>query len=103
MRLELRGLLLDLVPDFAVEEHEGGEALLGHGCVAVRVGGVRRCFARSLAGRFLAPGVAFAACSRSPPLDVRVMLQYTQSGVRRGGQRASGAFFVCRLSEASGM
>ena len=44
MRLELRGLLLDLVPDFAVEEHEGREALFRHGVAAAAF---RGCFALS--------------------------------------------------------
>ena len=30
MRLELRGFLLDLVPDFTIKQHEGREALFRH-------------------------------------------------------------------------
>ena len=46
-----------------------------------------RLFRRQLAGRFVAPCVVFAAFFRSLPLDVRVILQHTQSGVQRGGVR----------------
>ena len=129
MGLELRGLFFYFISDFAVKQHEGREALFRHGCVTSteRRGNVlirllaslmtsrrgalvarraarafERLFRRQLAGWFLAPGVAFAACSRSLPLDVRFMLQRTQSGVQQGGQRASQGAFV-RLSEASGM
>ena len=44
MRLELRGFLLDLVPDFAVKQHEGREALFRHGFAAAAF---RGCFALS--------------------------------------------------------
>ena len=116
MRLELRGLLFYFVSYLTIEEHEGREALFRHGCVTSteRRGNVlirslaslmtsrrgalvarraarafERLFRRQLAGWFLAPGVAFAACSRSLPLDVRLMRQRTQSGVQRGAVRGS--------------
>ena len=99
MRLELRGLLLDLVPDFAVEEHEGREALFRHLCFFCRGGGVWAQFRSQLAGRFGAPGAACAGRSLSQPLAVRLMLQFTQCDVQQGGQREA----IVRLSEASGM
>ena len=94
MRLELRGLLFYLVPDFAVEEHEGREAFFRHLCFFCRGGGVWAQFRSQLAGRFVAPGAACAGRSRSRPLAIRLMLQRTQSGVQKSGQRASGAFFL---------
>ena len=70
MRLELRGLLLDLVPDFAVEEHEGREALLGHLCLFLprrrRLGTVSLAARGSLCGawrRLCSLLAVSAACS----------------------------------------
>ncbi len=93
MGLELRGLLLDLVPDFAVEEHEGREAFFRHLCFFCRGGGVWAQFRSQLAGRFVAPGAAGAACSGSQRLDVLLMLQRTQCGVQKGVSGLAGALF----------
>ena len=44
MWLQFGGFLLDLVPDFAVKQHEGREALFRHGFAAAAF---RGCFALS--------------------------------------------------------
>ena len=44
MRLELRGFFFYFISDFAVEEHEGREALFRHGVAAAAF---RGCFALS--------------------------------------------------------
>ena len=61
----------------------------------------RRLGAVSLSarGRFVAPGAACAGRSRSQPLAVRLMLQFTQCAVQQGGQRGPGAIFCAGSQE----
>ena len=114
MGLELRGFFFYFVSDFAVEEHEGREALFRHRLAsrlasrqrvnslarvggdvserrlspAVRGAGVRRLF-RFTARGSLAPGAAFAARSRYQRLTNDLMCQTTQRGGQRIGLRWS--------------
>ena len=67
MRLELRGLLLDLVPNFAVKQHEGREALFRHGFAAPAF---RGCFARL---------VSAAPAQSLPPLGAQALLGCKQA------------------------